>query len=102
MKYIGYIASTIAIIVYSTVMNGWALSKLWSWFVVETFGLPILSIPEAIGLAMIASYLTHQTDLGKNRSDKSFGEILVEGAMFATARPLVAVGGGAILKAWMA
>jgi len=41
-------------------LNGWVLSVLWGWFVVPTFGLPSLSVVEAIGIALIAAFLTHQ------------------------------------------
>lgn len=44
--------------VYGAMMNGWALSKLWSWFIVSTFALPALTIPAAIGVALVVNYLT--------------------------------------------
>lgn len=42
------------------VFEGFALKTLWAWFVVPTFGLPELSIPVAIGIALIVSLLAHQ------------------------------------------
>lgn len=54
----------------SAILNGWALSKLWEWFVVPPFDLPSLSIPEAIGVALIVSYLTFfHVDAEPNSSD---------------------------------
>jgi hypothetical protein len=47
------------------VLNGYALSVLWGWFIVPAFNLNPLSIPIAIGIMMIVSYVTHQTDLHK-------------------------------------
>lgn len=35
------------------VFKGWVFTILWGWFVVKTFSLPSLSIPEAIGLALV-------------------------------------------------
>jgi hypothetical protein len=34
--------------------HGYALSVLWGWFVVPTFGAPSLTIPQAIGFAIVA------------------------------------------------
>lgn len=99
MKIIGYISTTIVIMVYAAMMNGWALSKLWSWFIVTTFGLPALTIPAAIGLAMVVSYLT--TKLDDKKSEDKYWETLVKGAVIATIKPLFALGFGAIVKLWL-
>lgn len=40
--------------------NGWVLTMMWAWFVVPTFGLPVLSVVPAVGLALIVSMLTYQ------------------------------------------
>lgn len=40
-----------------TMWRGWVLSILWSWFFVR-LGLPGVSIPEAIGVSLVLSYLT--------------------------------------------
>jgi hypothetical protein len=37
--------------------KGWALSVLWGWFFVEKFGLPGLSIPQAVGVAIAVGYV---------------------------------------------
>ena len=46
------VAATVA-----TLMNGWALSVLWGWFIVPLFALPALPILYAIGISFIASLL---------------------------------------------
>jgi len=43
-----------------SVWEGFVFLKLWAWFVVPTFGLPMLTIPVAIGLALLIGFLTHQ------------------------------------------
>src|SRR5579871_1598742 len=35
-------------------VDGFVISKLWSWFVVPPFGLALLTIPQAWGLALCA------------------------------------------------
>jgi Na+(H+)/acetate symporter ActP len=52
------ICAIVALMVASSIWSGYVLSILWGWFIVPTFGLPMLSIPVAIGLALIVSYLT--------------------------------------------
>ena len=42
--------------------NGFVLTKLWAWFVVPTFGLPVLSLPLSMGITLIVHYLTWQPD----------------------------------------
>lgn len=99
MKTIGYISSTIILLVYGTTINGWALAKLWSWFMESTFGLPAISIPAAIGLSLVVSYLTHQT--GKSEPGKEYWEVLVEGTVAATLKPVFALLFGAVVRMWL-
>lgn len=40
--------------------RGYVLAILWGWFAVPAFGLPALSVPMAIGLAMVAGGFTGQ------------------------------------------
>ncbi|MDP3994695.1 MAG: hypothetical protein Q8P91_02605 [bacterium] len=54
------IIGLITVFTSGVVLQGFALKILWAWFVVPTFQLPGLSIPAALGLSMVASYLTHQ------------------------------------------
>jgi hypothetical protein len=44
-------------LIFSTIIDGWALSTLWGWFVVPLFKLPALPIFYAMGLGLIASAL---------------------------------------------
>uniref|UniRef100_A0A6M3M4S4 Uncharacterized protein n=1 Tax=viral metagenome TaxID=1070528 RepID=A0A6M3M4S4_9ZZZZ len=41
-------------------LKGLVLTILWRWFVVPVTGLPALSIPMALGISLIAGYLTEQ------------------------------------------
>ena len=101
MKIIGYFTVSILTIIYSTILNGWTFAKLWSWFIVSTFHLPTLSIAAAIGISIVVTYLTHQTDLNKEKSEKSFGEQLFTGFLFSTFKSLFALSFGFIIKLWM-
>lgn len=42
------------------IWTGYVLSIMWAWFVTPTFGVPVLSVPIAIGVTMVAGMLTKQ------------------------------------------
>ena len=99
MKYIGYISATIIFWVYSSVLNGWALTKLWAWFIVPTFGLEQLTIVAAIGLSLVVKYLTMQIKI--NDKEKPYSETLMNSVIISTVKPLMALLIGSIVKMWM-
>lgn len=66
-----------ALIAAMSVWRGYVLSILWGWFAVPAFGLPALSIPFAIGTALIVGYLARDT--GVQRKEQSFGAAAVSG-----------------------
>lgn len=47
-----------------SVFGGFALQHLWAWFVMPQFAVPLISLPEAVGLNILAGFLTH-TDLSQ-------------------------------------
>lgn len=52
-------------------LNGYVITKLWAWFIVPLFGLPLLNIPQAIGLDLVVTFLTfHQTVYNPEPKDK--------------------------------
>ena len=50
----------LAIVVVGTIFRGLVLVKLWAWFVVPVFHLPILTLAPAIGLSLIVGYFVFQ------------------------------------------
>ncbi len=56
MVVLGWFALTIV----SFLLNGVALKFLWSWFMVPTFGLPVISLVQAIGIGIIIGFMTQQ------------------------------------------
>ena len=56
-KYIGWATLPMTFVV-SPILSGFTLSILWSWFVVDWYGLKSLPIPIAIGLMLMAGLLT--------------------------------------------
>jgi hypothetical protein len=62
--------AVIGIVSALIVLNGWVLSILWGWFIVPLFGLPVLSIPYAIGMALIVGMFKGQTKDLSNDDEK--------------------------------
>ena len=98
MKTIGYLTVTIALLVYSAIMNGWALTKLWAWFIVPTFSAPTLSVPAAIGIYYLVGFFK-STSFKEN--EKPLNELLIRGVVYATVSPLVTLACAAVVRIWM-
>ena len=70
LKFIG----TLGFVFLSAILQGFVLVKLWGWFVVPQFGLAALSIPVALGLTLIISYLTsHYHGEDRRETSEKFG-----------------------------
>lgn len=80
-----------------TILSGYVLSILWAWFIVSTFGLPLLTIPVAIGIMLVVSYLTKQADF--NNSDREDYQMRVNVVMIV--KPLGALAVGWVVKFFM-
>lgn len=102
MKNIGYIVVTLVSAIVNTIYGGYALSVLWQWFISRTFGITQLSIPAAIGLSLIISYLTHQTlPEDSNDKNKTYGEKLFKGIIIGILKPSFALFFGWIVFQFM-
>lgn len=49
----------LGLIVTQPIWYGWVLHVLWGWFVTPTFAVPLLTIPQALGLAVILRMFTY-------------------------------------------
>lgn len=69
----------------SAIVQGFCLKILWGWFMVTTFAMQALTIPQALGLALTVSYITHQVESRKAKEGESYGpiELLVGGMLRA-------------------
>ena len=56
MSVLVFIATTVGLYL----LNGVTLMLLWGWFMVPTFGLPVISLVQAIGIGMVIGFLTFQ------------------------------------------
>jgi len=92
---------TFWVVVLSTLFNGWVLSILWGWFMVPTFGLPTLSMPQAMGIALVVSYLTyHYNGVPAQEKEKTKAEKIISVSM-PILRPLFTLGFGWVIHQYM-
>lgn len=99
--------TALALIVYifiiapiSIAWSGYALSILWGWFFVPAFGAPSLSVPGAIGVALVVSYMTAQIKTSNKDECGAHEEILRE-VVIALFRPAMALLFGWIVTKFM-
>ena len=85
---LGLAVVAIALIVVGSIMNGWVLSVMWGWFVVPLFGVPVLKVAPAIGVALVAKMLTHQSS-SKSNEKKDTSETVGELIAAAFLSPMV-------------
>lgn len=100
MKFIGYTVVTVAICAAASIYSGFVLSILWGWFIVPTFSFPPLNIPSAIGIAIVAGYLTGSTPK-REKDDTPYSEVLIWGASWSIVKPTMALFVGSIVSHWM-
>ena len=86
-----------AMIPISILMNAWAVSVLWHWFVTPRFHVPDLSLASAVGITLIASLLQHRPNWETKKSEHPTAD-LVSAAILG---PLWAVGIGWITTYWL-
>jgi len=82
------------LMIAAVLLRGWALSILWGWFAVPIFGLPPLGIAQAIAVALIVSFMTHQYVPSKEKDN--WGP-----ALFPIMMPLFALGIGWTVRRWL-
>jgi hypothetical protein len=72
----------IAYIGFLAVVRGWVFCWLWLWFIVPVFGLPQLSIVQAIGVCCVVSFLTASLSEMKEEDKAPFKERAMGGLLF--------------------
>lgn len=90
MKTLAQLVGGLIVLVFGPIWSGYVLSILWKWFLVPTFTLPQLSIPTAIGVTLVVSYLTFH-DLHEPEDKASLDVKLVRSLIIAFFRPAIAL-----------
>lgn len=71
----------LGIVVLLTVIRGWVLTCLWSWFVIPVFHLDPLSIKMAIGLSLVAGMFMQASSSSESKEDNGTGKLVVHLAL---------------------
>ena len=75
-------------VIASMLLNGYAFSVLRGWFIVPVFGVPALSVMQAVGIATLISMLSYKYDSSDDvRSKYKKTEERVMETAFATILP---------------
>ena len=86
---------TVAAAPVLAVWHGFVLKVIWGWFMVPILGLPALTIAGAIGIGLVASYMTITINVKRHTDDPL--EIILIGAV----RPAFALAIGWVVKGFM-
>jgi len=81
-----YIASLVLVVPIGVLMQGAVLAIAWDWFVVSTFEITTITIPQAMGISIVGSMIAGASP--GSGSDKDGAEVFLEGLMKATVIPL--------------
>lgn len=65
-----------AVLIPSTILNGWVTSTLWGWFIQPVFGLRPITLGEAIGLSLFVSLFRAHRFNQSVKKDKRLEESL--------------------------
>lgn len=56
------VAGVLILFVLEILLNGYVLSKLWAWFMVPVFKLPVLTVTAAIGISLCLTFMVNKPD----------------------------------------
>ncbi len=98
MKTFLVIIGGIVVYIATAVLYGFTLSVLWSWFVVKPFHTVALSIPLAIGISMLVTFLTYHYNPRQESEKGDWGKSIA----FSVIYSLMVLGMGAIVHAFVA
>jgi len=75
-------------------LNAWAVQTLWNWYIPQILDLSKIEFPEAVGIALVSTYLTHRWPTGNYDTEKEYWEAFAESLLGAVLKPLFGVGAG--------
>lgn len=98
MKLVGQVTVAIIAGAFSFIVFGYSFTILWAWFIVPTFGLPELTIAEAIGIRMVAAFISPK--IGK-KDERPFSEVMSDAVAFSIVFPLLTLAVGWLVHLWI-
>ena len=97
----GYLFLVVIDIVISLLLNGWALSVLWGWFVASLLGVGELTFANALGLSLFTRMLSGFEREAKDQSEKSEVQKKLEDIFNHLSYPVLCVGFGFVFHLMM-
>lgn len=100
---IGFILLFVLVMVTGTIWEGFVLTKLWKWFMVPVFGLPVLSIVQAIGVSIVISMTAKAStyNLAREKDKKSPYERVIDMLVVTYIVPAMFLAMGWIVQMFM-
>lgn len=80
----------------TVIWSGYVLSVIWRWFMVPLFGLPVLSIPAAIGIDALVTLVIPSQKPSKDTEQSTWSAIIT-----GILKPLVMLGVAFIAKLFL-
>jgi hypothetical protein len=91
MKTIALAVIALLITPLGIIWSGYALTILWEWFIVSTFGIASLTIPVAVGIAIIINYLTKGYSGNEPEDTRTSEEKIIFSIVVAVLKPAFAL-----------
>lgn len=89
---VGWVVAWVSTTVVAVLMDGWALSTIWNWFIPPIFHLVTLTMMQSVGVAMVFSLFARTNKLNTSKEEnKSSLEKWIEATIVAIFTPLLSV-----------
>lgn len=98
---LGIVAYFVVVVPLAAIFRGFALVKLWAWFLVVPFGVRPINIALAYGISCIVGLLTYQSDAATEHKDEAFAVQAARSIMLAVLVPALSLLAGWIAKQFM-
>jgi hypothetical protein len=90
------IIASIILLVIAQFVHGFVLCTLWEWFIVKSFEFASLTMPVAIGICLISSYLGFHQSIEDTKH--SFEEIFIHSISLLLGKSIMVLTIGYIVK----
>lgn len=82
--------ATISAMVVGATLNGYVISIIWGWFIVPKFGLPSLTIAEAVSVVLVVRAIANQ--VSKTSNTANFEDWLSDFIAYSIVGPFMILG----------
>ena len=88
---VGCLLASIALLLspVSAILKGLVLRILWGWFIVPLTNLPPLTIPMALGVSLVVSFLTYQYAKQPENTDEDQVTALLKSLLMSFFQPAI-------------